>query len=612
MTLTNWLRSRTANTTPRPARRPRTRLGVEAMEDRTVPASLGQIGGVGTELLDAQVMDAAGNVYLAGTFDQVADFDPGPGTTPWMVPQGSGSDEFVAKYTPAGAIVWAKRFGGSAGDGPVRGLAVDAAGNAYVTGWFTGTADFGGRSLAATNSNGNAYVLKLDAATGGTAWVSGAGGAGRSAAWGVAVDGDAVYCSGFFDGQADFDRTASYADNHDVLKSAGTGKTPPADALIWRLRTDGAFVSAWGIGGTGTEDARGIAAANGTVYLHGNFSGTADFDPSPTAAVTRTSVSGRDLFLASYTPIGSSLRVNWVHTMSTLDTTTTTWMTPSGKIALDATSLYLPGQYRMTVDFDRNNGVSDARDTLTSVAGSGDVFVAKYNLANGSLAWVRGVGGPGSESGGSSVAVTDTGMVYVGGVFSQTVDFDPAHPNTDNREVLTSKRSVDGFNLQLDANGAFVNAWRMGGAGYDTSRVIGVCGGRLYSAGAFEQTADFPTGGTLTSFGASGLFLQALDSFTANPSPATVGNPVTLTASNVTAATPGGTITQVAFYIDSNGDAKLDPATDTLLGYGTQTGTGTWAFAFTFTTAGTYKLFAQAKDSYGVLSDPLTLDLEVV
>ena len=54
------------------------------------------------------------------------------------------------------------------------------------------------------------------------------------------------------------------------------------------------------------------------------------------------------------------------------------------------------------------------------------------------------------------------------------------------------------------------------------------------------------------------------------------------------------------------------PATDTLLGYGTQTSTGTWTFSFTFATAGKYKLFAQAKDSYGVLSDPLALDLQVL
>jgi hypothetical protein len=126
-------------------------------------------------------------------------------------------------------------------------------------------------------------------------------------------------------------------------------------------------------------------------------------------------------------------------------------MSASAKIVADANALYVPGWYFRTIDFSRNTGVSNAQDTLTSSDG---VFVAKYNLTNGSLAWGRGVGG---SAGGSSVAVDD-GMVYVGGTFTQTVDFDPAHAYADTRDVLTSRGSADGFNLQLDTSGAYVNA----------------------------------------------------------------------------------------------------------------------------------------------------------
>jgi hypothetical protein len=69
----------------------------------------------------------------------------------------------------------------------------------------------------------------------------------------------------------------------------------------------------------------------------------------------------------------------------------------------------------------------------------------------------------------------------------------------------------------------------------------------------------------------------------------------------------------VAFYADSNGDGVLDPAADALLGYGVLQADGTWAF--TFSTAGwatgTYRLFAQAKDSYGALGDPQSFDLQL-
>ena len=69
MSLLNWLRTRSSKNTCRP----RARLGVLQLEDRTVPSTLGQIGGAGTELLQAQVMDTSGNVYLAGSFDHAAE-----------------------------------------------------------------------------------------------------------------------------------------------------------------------------------------------------------------------------------------------------------------------------------------------------------------------------------------------------------------------------------------------------------------------------------------------------------------------------------------------------------------------------------------------------------
>jgi hypothetical protein len=104
-----------------------------------------------------------------------------------------------------------------------------------------------------------------------------------------------------------------------------------------------------------------------------------------------------------------------------------------------------------------------------------------------------------------------------------------------------------------------------------------------------------------------------IGSFTASPNPVTAGSSVTLTAGHILDANPGATITQVAFYVDSNGDGKLEPATDALLGYATQTSPGVWTFTFTVKLApSTYTLFAQAKDNYGVFGDPLALVLRVL
>jgi hypothetical protein len=84
---------------------------------------------------------------------------------------------------------------------------------------------------------------------------------------------------------------------------------------------------------------------------------------------------------------------------------------------------------------------------------------------------------------------------------------------------------------------------------------------------------------------------------------------VTPTASGTIGTDPNSTVTQVTLYVDSNGDGKPEPGTDALPGSGHRHADGTWSL--TVSTAGTYTLFAQATDSYGVLGDPIALTLQL-
>jgi uncharacterized delta-60 repeat protein len=114
----------------------------------------------------------------------------------------------------------------------------------------------------------------------------------------------------------------------------------------------------------------------------------------------------------------------------------------------------------------------------------------------------------------------------------------------------------------------------------------------------------------LLRFLATGLVIASV---TTSPNPATVGSDVALTASNLMALNPGSTVTQVAFYQDSNGDGVFD-AGDALLGYGSQISTGTWTYTFSTTglASGTYTFFAVAQDSYSAFSDPFVFTLQVL
>ena len=84
-------------------------------------------------------------------------------------------DMFVIKLDASGSPLWAKSFGGS-GFGRGNGIGVDAAGNSYTTGFFEGSMTVGNTTLTAVG-NYDMFVIKLDA-SGSPLWAKSFGGSG--------------------------------------------------------------------------------------------------------------------------------------------------------------------------------------------------------------------------------------------------------------------------------------------------------------------------------------------------------------------------------------------------------------------------------------------------
>jgi hypothetical protein len=99
-----------------------------------------QIGGIHTQEANSITVDANGNSYTVGDFGDTVDFDPGVGTN-FLTAEEDDNDGFVIKLDGSGNFLWAEQFDGN--DVTVGySVVVDAIGNVYTTGGFTGTTDF--------------------------------------------------------------------------------------------------------------------------------------------------------------------------------------------------------------------------------------------------------------------------------------------------------------------------------------------------------------------------------------------------------------------------------------------------------------------------------------
>ena len=97
-----------------------------------------RIGGPENENARGVRLDADGNIFLAGSFRQTVDFDPGEGSH--LLTSNGEYDIFVEKLDAAGNLLWVSQMGGPSDEDP-QFITLDAGGNLYTTGYFTDSLD---------------------------------------------------------------------------------------------------------------------------------------------------------------------------------------------------------------------------------------------------------------------------------------------------------------------------------------------------------------------------------------------------------------------------------------------------------------------------------------
>ncbi len=395
-----------------------------------------QGGGTGTDVGEAVAADAAGNVYVTGSFTGNADFS---GQAVF------NGGIFLAKYNSNGVVQWVRTMGTGAG----TAVAVDASGNVYFTGQFQGAANFGGIVLQASSSGSvpDAFVAKYNA-NGTALWAKKMGGIALDWGTGVAVDASGVYVSGYFNGVCMF---------NDVQGLAAAGQS---DGFLARYAQNNGTLS-WvkRVGGMDVDRAMGVAVApDGGVYLTGWFLGRAGFDSDSVF-----SVGASDVFLARYSNTGS---FEWVERAGGAD------FDYAEAVATDNFSnAYVTGSFGEPALF---GGFE--------LVGSEDVFLVKYG-PNGQVEWAQRGGGPLVDNA-YGIATDGQARVWITGGFRDVADFgvyDVSAPGT--RNVFVARYGLDGVCEKVFT-----------GDGAGSARGESVCysaAGQVYATGAFQSQITF-------------------------------------------------------------------------------------------------------------------------
>jgi hypothetical protein len=471
------------------------------------------LGGSGGELGSGIAVDAAGNAYVTGDTGST-NF---PTAHPMQPTYGGGDyDAYVAKLNAAGsALVYSTYLGGSGGDGGAD-IAVDAGGNAYVTG-LTDSTDFPtAHPLRSTYGGGDddAFVAKLNAAGSALVYSTYLGGSGfEDGASSIAVDAAGnAYVTGDT-GSTDFPTA------HPMQPTYGGGDY---DAYVAKLNAAGsALIYSTYLGGGATDVGNGIAVdAAGNAYVTG-YTYSTDF---PTAHPLQSAYGGgdADAFVVKLNAAGSALVYSTYLGGSSGEL--------GSGIAVDAAgNAYVTG-YTTSRNFPTAHPLQPAN------GGDHDAYVAKLNAAGSALVYSTYLGGSGGD-GGADIAVDAAGNAYITGSTDST-DFPTSHP-----VQPASGGDGDAFVAKVNAAGsALVYSTYLGGSGGDVGADIAVdAAGNAYVTG-WTTSTDFPTANALRP--ASG---GDYDAFIAK-----IGDTAAAAINILSVTTDGGTQLTVTYQITNN------------------------------------------------------------
>jgi len=264
-----------------------------------------------------------------------------------------------------------------------------------------------------------------------------------------------------------------------VLYGAVDGFVAKYDSL------DGSVIWAFNIGGVGNDAVQDVSVdPAGDIYITGYFEGAnVEFRGVSGPSVQRTSVGGRDAFVAKYNPAGQLI---WV-----VSNDDGTGDDEGNGIFADAAGVVMTGTF--------TNGLNFEYTPWVAVGNGGDPNAFAIAIsAGGIIQWGANVHGNG-ESEGVAVIRSGTNTIFAGTYESANMHIDDNFGN--NSGNLGNPQGVDIFLASIDGTGA--NNWtdRIRGNNTESLGGMAVDGANFYLTGGIGFNTRFP--GILTPYGAS-------------------------------------------------------------------------------------------------------------
>ncbi|GMK40985.1 hypothetical protein PCCS19_40410 [Paenibacillus sp. CCS19] len=381
------------------------------------------IGGNASASGSGIAIDSAGNAYVTG-FNTSNNFPVTPGA--FSTVHNPNGDIFVLKLNASGSeLIYSTFIGGSNTSNQVADLAIDAAGNAYITG-STNSADFPTTpgALRTAKNPGNvledAYVTKFNATGSALLYSTFLGGSAANIANGIAVTAAGIaYVAGSTQ-SSDFPVTAGAFMTANPTPGTNT-------AFVAQLKESGSALN-YGtyLGGSGSDSALDIAFDSlGNAYVTGSTTST-NF-PTTTFAFSRTFGGSTDAFVTKLNAAGTSLVYSTYLGGTSLDV--------GSNIAVDSThTAYVLGTTNSS-DFPIVPGAVQSK-----LNGSQDLFFTMVSLTGTDLLYSTYLGGSRSEDAGG-ISVNAFSEVFIGAT-TFSLDFPT---NLQDQKITESKAVIIRF-----------------------------------------------------------------------------------------------------------------------------------------------------------------------